>query len=780
MLMAGLLVLSGGALVTSCDDSDDYDTNQFKGSVSLTAAQLQVTRGGYMTFKGNGLNKVNEVVFVGASVTDIEVVDEHTIRCLVPEAAEPGVVKLIYSGGELTTKEIAFTEPITFTELVAEELLVPGQEITVKGTYLTLIDFVQFGTDAALPQVPYTMPIKGTSRTEMKVVVPPAAVSGEFCIGYYSVEGQDTILSLIPVAKGEGSLNIAQPTNIKLDKDTYKAGEDVTISGDLLRLVSEVKFANSEALDVAAKDPTQDVKTIKVKLPATATDGAVTLVLLNGAEITLDAIKTVVPNVTFDAEKSYGVGEKIVFSGENLDLIANVTLLNGKTAELTLAEDGTMTAVVDTTAQSGEITFGLKNGTEYKIDGFKTAKPQFTFPADATPLDEITFESTLADRIVSFNFGDCVAEVTVDGKNVKFALPLDAKSGAVTCTMSNGETYDAVESFTVNAFTFCAVRAFVSEPKMLSMFEITALNLDQLTKVQLNGKDVAYVKIDERRVFIYSGDESGESTLSLFSGDKEVKYTVNVQSIGLVETPLALSGMEFPITQVTNDEGKPINLTLNYDGVSLDELEGSIIRIRYSKTSDLPKINVFAGQWGAVFNGMDDSAGMEIVKNSEYIDIPYEKLPAYALYVAAGRGEEVGWWGNDIILQGEGVIFTGISYVFDYSDAAKTIWSGEIEMGNWAGNLQMKAADMAEFTTSTVFTVELANVADGAQVSIKSMADGWPGLTSANENDEWGVSDLAGKTSFQFSLDADDLAAVKEFGMAIGGHDATIVKLTAK
>lgn len=45
ILMAGLLALSSGALVTSCDEDDDYDTNQFaSGSVTLTAASLQVTR----------------------------------------------------------------------------------------------------------------------------------------------------------------------------------------------------------------------------------------------------------------------------------------------------------------------------------------------------------------------------------------------------------------------------------------------------------------------------------------------------------------------------------------------------------------------------------------------------------------------------------------------------------------------------------------------------------------------------------------------------------------
>ena len=66
MLMAGLLTLSSGALVTSCDEDDDYSTSQFGGGqVKLVASSLQVTRGAYMTFKGNNLNQVSSIEFTG-------------------------------------------------------------------------------------------------------------------------------------------------------------------------------------------------------------------------------------------------------------------------------------------------------------------------------------------------------------------------------------------------------------------------------------------------------------------------------------------------------------------------------------------------------------------------------------------------------------------------------------------------------------------------------------------------------------------------------------------
>ena len=227
MLMAGLLALSSGSLVTSCDDDDDYDTNQFSsGSVTLTAASLQVTRGAYMTFKGTNLNRVTSVEFPGGVSSTPEVVDEHTIRALVPEGAEVGTVKLIYDGGELETKQIAFTEPITFDKFSPAEVT-PGDELTITGTYLTYIDFVSFATGE-------NVEVKNTNRTELKLNVPLDASTGKINLGYYSMDGKEIVETIL---ESKEILKVAEPSELKITNPKVKTGENVVITGKLLRLV---------------------------------------------------------------------------------------------------------------------------------------------------------------------------------------------------------------------------------------------------------------------------------------------------------------------------------------------------------------------------------------------------------------------------------------------------------------------------------------------------------------------------------------------------------------
>ena len=76
VLMAGLMTITGGVF-TSCEEDEDLSTNQIKSGVSLNAAQLQVTRGAYMQFKGTGLDQIQTIIFPGnVTVSDIEVVDK--------------------------------------------------------------------------------------------------------------------------------------------------------------------------------------------------------------------------------------------------------------------------------------------------------------------------------------------------------------------------------------------------------------------------------------------------------------------------------------------------------------------------------------------------------------------------------------------------------------------------------------------------------------------------------------------------------------------------------
>lgn len=678
MLMAGLLALSSGALVTSCDDDDDYDTNQFSnGGVSLTAASLQVTRGAYMTFKGTNLDRVTSVEFPGGVSSTPEVVDEHTIKALVPEGAEPGTVKLIYNGGELETKAIAFTEPITFDDFTPKEVTA-GDEITISGTYLTYIEFVQFATGE-------NVEIKNTNRTELKLTVPVDASTGKFNLGYYSVDGKDTVETLLESAE---ILKVAEPSELKIATPTVKAGQDVEITGKLLRLVEYVSFNGADTLiNVAAADPTKDRESIKVALPAKAKDGDVTLTLFSGIEMVAGQVKTVVPTAAIkDKKDSYGVGDIVTIEGENLDLIVG-GYINGADAD-TLAtfevKDGNILLNVTKAAKSGDITLKLANGESICVEGFVTTKPVFTFPESATPLDKLNIESTLGERVVKLTFGSVEAEATKTDNGFSVQVPLEAESGCkVVAVMDNGEEVKALDRFGVNSFTFCAFKdaaAFQAQtPTIGTLASGVVVNAANLEDVLLNDKPTKYLVTGET-LYVFVGTVTGEQTVTLVSGETKVSYKVNVIASGVVENVIWTG----PVDITWNDGGRVIISASDLEGVPA----GSTLRLYFNGKGKWAQAQLNNGKWNTDLLGtlvppdIKDYDWWDGGSTEEHV---YEiKLTSDVLeHLRSNTGEVEDVKDAALIIQGQDLIFSKVSVVIDYSAPESIALSTGTDAGGW-------------------------------------------------------------------------------------------------
>lgn len=749
MLMAGLLALSGGALVTSCDEDDDYDTNQFKGGVSLTAASLQVTRGAYMTFKGSGLNQITSVEFPGGVSSTPEVVDQYTIRCLVPEGAEVGTVKLVYNGGELETKTIAFTEPITF-EAFTPQSVKAGDMLTISGTYLNYIDFVKFATGE-------NVPVENENRTEFAVKVPVDASTGKFSLGYYSVDGRDSVETLL---ESEAALTVAGPMGVKLANSTVKAGQTVKIEGTLLRLVSTVTFEGVEPISVAQQDPTKDIESLSVVLPAEAKSGEVVLTLLSSLEVSAGELTALLPTAAIaDTTKLYAVGDTVVIGGSNLDLIAGAAFTTDEadTLDFVASADGAaLKLVVSKAAKSGDITLSLANGDKLTVGGFKTLKPVFTFPASATPLDKLTVESTLAERVVKVFFGELEAEATGNGASFTVQVPLDAKTGAVKYAMDNGETFNVTDNFTVNDYTFCAVKDYDEEQVTTigNLLKWQVKNGANLTDVKLNGKSTGYV-LSGDLLFVNVGQSVGKQRVVLVSGETEVEYYAKVVGQGLVETVV----YDIPF-EVKGWGG----LTLPVD-FPIDEMPaGYKIRIRVSKADS--ELQVMDGYWG-----MSSSWGIQDDNQKNTIHIAKEDLAAgyvdidlfdwkgsdgSSRFFQDENGDE--WWDGKMMFNADGVIISSVAYIVDYS-APTTIWSGSFDASGWAGNqdLAWGAYDWSLVEAGQTLYFTVAKVTTGAC-----------GCISLRHGDSWGaLVDAPG----QFDVDADVDATTIEFTLTQGAID---------
>ena len=774
MLMAGLLTLSSGALVTSCDEDDDYSTSQFGGGqVKLVASSLQVTRGAYMTFKGNNLNQVSSIEFTGGVSSAPEVVDENTIRCLVPEGAAAGPVTLIYNGGEITTAAISFTEPITFDGYVAADTVKAGDKITIKGTYLNYIEFVRFATGDDVEVIKAPTP---PQITEFNVTVPVDASTGKIAIGYYSIVNGDTAEVLLENLK---PLTVAAPADVKLANATVKAGDNVVINGTLLRLVESVTFAGGVTVASGVEDPTVDVENLTIELPVEAKDGEVTLNLLSGLTVSAGKLKTVMPTASIkEAKASYGIGDDVVIEGTDLDLIIAGAFTNG--TDTLIYENGEIKLPVSAAAQSGDITLKLANGATVPVSGFVTTKPEFEFPTEATPVDmlDITVTNGIAGRVKTILFGDVEATATpaADGKSFKVQVPIAAENNkAVIMVMDNGETVTLVESFTVKSFTFCAFKRgdeFEANTFVMgTMANGAVVNAEALEHVYVNDKEVGFfingLDGGEQSVYFSAGATMGKKKVKLVSGDTEVVYTMTVVSAGVVETEL-WSG-ELAVNSWSGATPDP-----NFVVADIPDEATLRIYIGANPASDLQLLDQNWGKgtgWSAKGNQIDFSkAELEAVAGTGYVETPISALKAWT---------DLGQLG--IMFNADGVLVTKIVYAIDYSPATP-IWTGSYSFieNSW-GSVQLAADLLADVTVGQTFYVTVEGAESGAQISIKSMAASWPGLESANEDDKWGVTNLPeGNSEFSFSLSAEDLASVKEFGMVVSGQKYIVTKIAIK
>lgn len=168
--------------VTSCDDDDKYNTEQYKGGVSLNVfGPSPVARGGELRFLGSGLDKITKVSIPGCDdITDITVISANEIRVTVPQTAQPGNVTLHHANGTIETKTmLTYLEPISIESMTPNPVK-PGAELTIAGEYLNLINevcfaFVEGGDSVNV----YADAFLEHDRQHIKVVVPAEAVTGQ-------------------------------------------------------------------------------------------------------------------------------------------------------------------------------------------------------------------------------------------------------------------------------------------------------------------------------------------------------------------------------------------------------------------------------------------------------------------------------------------------------------------------------------------------------------------------------------------------------------------------
>lgn len=336
------------------------DTNNKVGSV-----------GDVVTIKGDYLNLFHGVIFTDKdTIREDQFIkhDRYTIQVAIPVEAKTGKIKLTdlaETPVELETEDI-LTVNLPTAASIDNTKPKAGQAITITGESLSQIAGVKF-VGVSEPVTDFTVSADGKS---LSVVVPIKAKDGEV-----------TLVTKSGVEIPVGSITTVVPTELIAAPSPVKNGNNLTISGKDLDLVTAVSFANDDTLrTLESQTSTQ----IVVKVPTKAQDGDAVLHLANGKTVGV-AITLVKPSVTSCTPNSVVAGNQVMFRGTDLDLVESVSF----PGDVTLTADASKThitasaigTVVPEAAYGSGATLNLKNGTKVAVPASSLTIVAATTPA---------------------------------------------------------------------------------------------------------------------------------------------------------------------------------------------------------------------------------------------------------------------------------------------------------------------------------------------------------------------------------------------------------------
>lgn len=530
-ILTMLAIVLCGLSLTSCGDNDDLNTDQYGNEVALNVfGPCPVLRGGTLHFLGSNLDQISEIDIPGADpITQIEVIKagrESEITIQVPaEKCAPGIITLkTAKGGVIETKT-----PITYREDISVSKVFIGTEnnltgnvgdiLTIKGDYLNLLHGIIFADKDTVREDKFI----AHDRYTIQVAIPAEAKSGKFIL---------TDLAETPTElESEDAITINLPTTSNVSNETPKAGQTITITGVSLNQIAAVKLNGAE---LTADDLTisEDGKSLSFVVPATATDGEITLITKSGVSIPAGEIETVVPTDLSVSPTPIKNGATITISGKDLDLVTGIQFPNTESSAPATVNATTVTAIVPVKAQEGDITLSLANGKTVTV-AYTLVKPTVTSFTPETLMagNKVMIKGTDLDLVASVTFpGE--TPVTASEEDTKITataigtvIPTAAVGSGCTLNLKNGTTV-SVTGLTITAATD-PVLSETAEGVIGEYVTIKGKNFNNAEQIYIGTTKVTKIKSrsDEEITFmIPTTIEKGEYTLYFYDADG-AKYT---------------------------------------------------------------------------------------------------------------------------------------------------------------------------------------------------------------------------------------------------------------
>lgn len=444
------LVLLSSLTFTACD-TNDVDTNQYKGGISLNVfGPSPVLRGGELRFLGCGMDQVASVLIPGCdAITDIQLISAEEIRVIVPQTALPGYVTLMLRNGEsiVTKTQLTYSEPVSI-ESFSPETVRPGDVLTIKGEYLNLMHQVIFAENVIVSDeviaeeeaTEATSKFLKHTRNEIQVRVPEEAQSGKIILSdgaeipnrlYSEVELQVVLPSVVEVA----------------DYNNIKPGAIMTVTGENFDLVKEVRMENGEKVEF---EFSTENKTLQFTLPANAVSGFIYVVPASGVQIPVASIELAKPGNFSCATSDVAAGGQITIQGENLDLVSAVIFSGEVEGEIISQSPEQLIVSVPALAQSGNVTFKMANGEQVSALNLTINQPCHivsSLEEDFEAGKEMIVEMANGELLTEVKINGVTVTHTLEGNQLKIQVPATAGANTFLELISSGVSATYTVSF---------------------------------------------------------------------------------------------------------------------------------------------------------------------------------------------------------------------------------------------------------------------------------------------------------------------------------------------
>lgn len=344
--------------------------------------------GDVLTIEGDYLNNITSVIFANGATMDAESFKSQTryqIQLVIPAEAGEGRFQIsdgnnyMYSEGALSIN----APEIDANNAIGKSLIKAGETEVLRGTSLDQIASIELN-GATVEAADF----KSQTASEITFVISSKVADGEI-----------TAVTKSGIRIPFGEITTVVPSQLVATPSPIKNGEEITISGKDMDLITGIAFPNAKESKLNKVETTKVTSTV----PEDAQEGDITLSLDNGKTVTV-AYTLVKSTVIACTPAAITAGERTIIKGTDLDLVASVTFPGDveQTVEKFAAQNANAIAVTVPAACAGTgFKLNLKNGTTINIDG------------------QLSIKAATDPAIASVTPGEAIAgsTITITGKN---------------------------------------------------------------------------------------------------------------------------------------------------------------------------------------------------------------------------------------------------------------------------------------------------------------------------------------------------------------------------